>query len=335
MNLEDLSETYPNLPIEIILFFSKHETVDGKLKGRKIFEFSEYYSKKYKLEGRIQPIIISKVCDVLVTHKKLSILRVEGPDNLSSSYISFIHDSTLETNKILQRDINHTLSCLVYGFPYIYNQYKKFVLPVEYTDQNDDLALGTCFLFDGGIITAKHCIEGAKKIAIMGIDKEKLSTASFYIHKNPKMDILYIKLIEKIEDSILLSDDVSILDEIIALGYPKVAGYHNFLAAENAIVSSRFTVTTGQIAAFAEDIWIKERLFLITAKIKGGNSGGPIINKKGSVVGISVNMSLGDGDYDDLGYGTAIPIKYVIEEIINTSEKYMLDLSNTQFVDFS
>jgi S1-C subfamily serine protease len=64
------------------------------------------------------------------------------------------------------------------------------------------------------------------------------------------------------------------------------------------------------------------------------NSGGPIINKNGSVVGVSVNISSGDGDYDDLGYGTVIPIKYVIEEIVNTSEKFILDASNTKFVDF-
>jgi hypothetical protein len=332
--IEDLSQIYPNLPIEIILFFSKIDTIEGKLKEKKVYEFSEYYSKKYRLDKLIQPLIISKVCDILVSHKKLSIIRKEGLDNLSSSYIGFIHDPTLESNMDLQRNLNHSLSCLLYGFPYIYNEYKKFVLPVEYTDQNNDKSLGTCFLFNGGIITAKHCIEGSKKIAIKGIEKEMLSTANFYIHKKPLMDILYINLKEPIDDSILFSENVEILDEIMTLGYPKIAGYHNFLAAENANVSARFTVTSGQIAALAEDIWIKERLFLITAKIKGGNSGGPIINKNGSVVGVSVNISSGDGDYDDLGYGTVIPIKYVIEEIVNTSEKFILDVSNTKFVDF-
>ncbi len=334
MNLADLSSSYPNLPIEIIIFFSKHEIIGGKLKGKKIYEFLEYYSKKYNLESRIQPIVVSRICDILVSNRKLSILNTEGPDNISSSYLSFIHNSTLETDIALQRSVNHSLSCLVYGFPYIYNEYKKLVLPVEYTDQNNDKSLGTCFLFNGRIITAKHCIEGAKKIGIKGISKEKLNTASFYKHENPLMDIIYIELKDPIENSILFSDDFSILDEVMTLGYPKIAGYHNFLAAENAIVSARFTVTSGQIAAYAEDIWIKERMFLITAKIKGGNSGGPLINKSGSVVGVSVNMTSGDGDYDNLGYGTAIPIKYINELLTNRNEKLMLDTRNITFVDF-
>lgn len=334
MILQDLSEIYPSLPIEIILFFSMQGGSNGKLHAKKIFEFSEYYSNKYNLEGRIQPLIISNVCDILVNHGQMSLIEKSGLDNISSSYVSILRDSKVENDSKLKYNLNHFLSCLTYGFPYIYKQYKKFVLPLEFTDKLGDIALGTCFLFEGGIVTAKHCIEGAKKVAIQGISKEELSAAKFLIHKNPLMDIIYIKLKKPIENTILFNDDVSILDEIMTLGYPKIAAYHSFLAAENAIVSARFTATTGQIAAIAEQIFIRERLFLITAKIKGGNSGGPIINKKGSVVGVSVNLSTGEGNYDNLEYGTGIPIKYVIEEIINCNDNIVFDVSSIQFVDF-
>jgi serine protease Do len=53
-----------------------------------------------------------------------------------------------------------------------------------------------------------------------------------------------------------------------------------------------------------------EEFLLINAKVKGGNSGGPLINKKGYAVGILVNAPLNSGDasqMDQLGYGIAVP----------------------------
>ena len=50
----------------------------------------------------------------------------------------------------------------------------------------------------------------------------------------------------------------------------------------------------------------------------GGNSGGPVINDKGCIVGVACQTPYyGEdiGNYDDLGYGIVILIKYV-DEII-------------------
>ena len=55
---------------------------------------------------------------------------------------------------------------------------------------------------------------------------------------------------------------------------------------------------------------------LITAKIKGGNSGGPIINNKGCVVGVAFGEPIYEGSYDDVGYGVGMPIQ-VLNDIIS------------------
>lgn len=329
--LIDYSRLYPNLPFEICFFFQS-ESKDGKLIHKEIYSFCEYLHKKYNSLDFPQPRVISKICDILCDNKILSVIKRSGPDNINSSYLCFLKDD-VKSNELLQFYYNKKLCYIVYGFKYIYDDYKKYVLPVEYTDSSDNIALGTCFLYQGGIATAKHCIEGAKKIAIQGITEAELVKAKFEIHDNDLMDLVFIRFDEGKVETILFSQNAEILDEVMTLGYPKIPGYHNYLTAEKANVSARFTASVGQISSKAEDIWIKEQLFLITAKIKGGNSGGPVISNNGSVVGVTVNLTIGDGDYDDIGYGTVIPVTF-LDAIINKLEKRYLDTHLIEFKDF-
>ncbi|MEJ7740590.1 MAG: serine protease [Chitinophagaceae bacterium] len=330
--LQDYSKLYPNMPLEIGLFFSQTEMKDGRVIHKEVHSFCGYYQKKYETKEYPQPRVISRMCDILCDNKQLSVIKRAGPDNLNSSYWCSLREE-VRTDQILQFYWNKKLSYIVYGFKFIYEDYKKYVLPVEFTNNTGDISLGTCFLYSNGIATARHCIEGAKKIAIQGIPKEQLQLAKFEIHEHRLMDLLYIRFENPLNDTIMFSQNAEVLDEVMTLGYPKIAGYHNFLTAENANVSARFTASIGQIASNAEDIWIREKLFLITAKIRGGNSGGPVVGNNGSVIGVAVNMSEGEGNYDELGYGTVIPVKF-IDEMINNQNKTYLDTSKIEFTDF-
>jgi S1-C subfamily serine protease len=94
------------------------------------------------------------------------------------------------------------------------------------------------------------------------------------------------------------------------MGYPSHAGFGNFV-----------TATLGAIAAVEESYLYKHELILLTSKVKGGNSGGPVINKRGYAVGIVTETPAAEGDaYDKFGYGLAIPIKYINEILMNGSK---------------
>lgn len=64
---------------------------------------------------------------------------------------------------------------------------------------------------------------------------------------------------------------------------------------------------------------------LITARIRGGNSGGPVIDSNGAVVGVAFSEPMSKGDYDEMGYGVAYPIEIFYQ---------ILDHSTTMKVNF-
>lgn len=332
-DLISYSDLYPDIPYEIVLFFSETEVKDNKTVHKKVINFCNHYQKKFETKNYPQPRTIAKICDRLSENGHMSVIHRGGVDNIDNSYFCVLRNNEVIENPYLATYFKKKLNYSVFGFKYIYEDFKKYVLPIEYTDTKNDKSLGTGFLYGNGFITARHCIEGAKKIAICGIPFETLSKAKFIIPENELLDILYIKFENQIQDTLMFSEKTNVLDEVMTLGYPKIAGYHNFLTAENATVAARYTTSVGQIVSNAEDIWIKEKLFLITAKIKGGNSGGPVIAKNGSIVGVSVNLTQGDGDYDNLGYGTVIPVKF-IDELLATETNNYLDTTKIEFINF-
>ena len=54
-------------------------------------------------------------------------------------------------------------------------------------------------------------------------------------------------------------------------------------------------------------------LIIFSASVKGGNSGGPLINRYGKVVGLVANLMEGDRDVRKLGYGLATPAQSILD----------------------
>lgn len=78
--------------------------------------------------------------------------------------------------------------------------------------------------------------------------------------------------------------------------------------------------------------------FIINARVKGGNSGGPVINKSGKVVGTIFQLPMDTqggsdgGRYDLMGFGVCFPSKYtrllidnhIVEAVYQDGEYYSL-----------
>tara|TARA_B100000575_G_scaffold287014_1_gene284644 strand:- start:3775 stop:5133 length:1359 start_codon:yes stop_codon:yes gene_type:complete len=156
--------------------------------------------------------------------------------------------------------------------------------------------LGSGFIIseDGIIVTNNHVIEGADEITVILSDETEYSAQ--LLGRDPKADIAVLKIESEKSNLIAVewgdSDDLRVGDWTIAIGNPLGLGG---------------TVTAGILSAISRDIgsgpYVK---FLQTdASINRGNSGGPLFNIDGKVIGINTAIVSQTGG--SIGLGFAIP----------------------------
>jgi S1-C subfamily serine protease len=172
-------------------------------------------------------------------------------------------------------------------------------------------------------LTAKHCLIGAKSLSIRGITKEQFLDARFFVHRNDALDLAAIYFPDPVLPNVkpITLGFGQVLDEVLVLGYPNVPGFTELLATEKAAISARLTMTKGTIVSEATEMFAKTSLFLITARVRGGFSGGPVLSSVGTAVGLVSRQPISGenqsselyAQYDNLGYGVAIPSEHIIE----------------------
>lgn len=128
------------------------------------------------------------------------------------------------------------------------------------------------------------------------------------------------------------------------MGYPPIPGLNPVLISETATVASyvqgRQKASIGQIVAEVGSYMSKLDFFVITARVKGGNSGCPVINNEGYVVGTVFQIpfdSQGGSDggrYDIMGYGICLPSKYV-NDLIKNPDIYQLVLNEEYYAELA
>ncbi|MVN89359.1 trypsin-like serine protease, partial [Deinococcus sp. HMF7620] len=98
----------------------------------------------------------------------------------------------------------------------------------------------------------------------------------------------------------------NVLDEIIAMGLPNIA--HS--------IEATLITTSGEIVATDYIHSAGREMHVMNAKVKGGNSGGPIINRLGQVVGIVTNDEFSESNQNNV-FSLAVPSKEIDKLIAN------------------
>lgn len=312
----DYDIIFHELVYDIVDYFRSSNT--KKAIGQKsIMDYcmTSRFSKTDEIKGElIQPDAVYMICENLTRKRWINCIKpATKPMGLDANYLYLCNNDEFFLSK--PDRLVFSLNCMAYGFPYIYTSFKKDVLPVIVKNKKGDIEMGTCFRFSTGILTAKHCIE-AQEVSIEGFTAKQLQEYATLISKDTNIDLAYIELQQP---SRFVPGNANVLDEVLVMGYPKIPMFNAFCAAERAAISS--IPTKGAVSSLA-DQYISPGtgpLMLVTARIRGGNSGGPIINSNGQVVGVAFSEPMSKGNYDDMGYGVAYPID-VLDQLLDNCQ---------------
>ncbi len=181
--------------------------------------------------------------------------------------------------------------------------------------QESPQASGSGVLVDprGYIVTNYHVVEGAAELTVIFHDGTS-TPARLIGHDYPFSDLAVIQVEGEGYPYAVLgnSEDILVGETVVAIG--------------SALGDFRNTVTTGVVSGIGRTLRVSEDVSMegmiqTDAAINHGNSGGPLVNLHGEVIGINTAIIRGStlsGDVAE-GLGFSIPsntVRYVVEQLI-------------------
>jgi putative serine protease PepD len=172
-----------------------------------------------------------------------------------------------------------------------------------FPQQQEQRGLGSGFVIDkaGHIVTNYHVVQGAQEIRVSFSNNESMTAKVVGTDASTDVAVLKVGAESRALTPIELgdSDGVEVGDEVIAIGNP--LGYER-------------TVTAGIVSAVGRAIqapnsFLIDQVIQTDAAINQGNSGGPLLNAAGKVIGVNTQIASENGG--NVGLGFAIPINTV------------------------
>ncbi len=195
--------------------------------------------------------------------------------------------------------------------PTMYKKYGAGVVRVEHST-----GLGSGFVIDseGHILTNAHVVDGAKgEITVSFSNEERVVAKVIGIDNATDVALLKVDLPASALTVIPLGDSATqqVGDPVVAIGNP---------------FGQDRTVTSGIISAVARSIQAPNGFMIndaiqTDASINHGNSGGPLLNMQGRVIGINSQIDTGGTGDGSVGIGFAVPInlvKQVVSDLMTT-----------------
>lgn len=282
-----------------------------------------------------------KICEKM--RDDFLLLRVKDPSAfmIDGRYIA-VHPVNSSDPAEFRHEIDYGRYDFKYrGFPYTRDVFQNSVLPLVGINKNtSDEDLGTAYYIgDNYFVTAAHCVKGLTHFNLLLPDNSPLKLKEVWYAKGENVDdydlaVLHTDEVPGFMKSFEMKDP-NVLDDILTMGYPPIPGLNPVQISEKASVASyvrgRQKSSTGQIVADTGSYLSKLDFFIISARVKGGNSGCPVINNEGYVVGTVFQIPFDskkssdpdDARYDIMGYGVCLPSKYT-KQLMDNPEIYPL-----------
>ena len=214
-------------------------------------------------------------------------------DSLETS-LSSTQQTLSETQSNFESQINSIKAKTSSDFSGIIEDVAQAVISIK-----TDVAQGSGFIItsDGYVVTNAHVLENAKYAKAITADYEEYAMS--LVGYSSTLDLALLKIDDSNLDYLDFadSDNVKVGEKVIAIGNP---------------YGLSFSVTEGIISAVQRIINGYGGKYIQTdTAINSGNSGGPLINTDGEVVGVN-NLKI---EADNIGF--ALESNYVVDEINN------------------
>ncbi len=202
--------------------------------------------------------------------------------------------------------------------------YRRFFGDIMREQQVSGLGSGFIVSNDGYIITNDHVVEAATEIRVTLPGGE--SYLAEKVHSDRLTDIALLKIDGENLPTVNLgnSDDIYLGEWVIAMGNP-------FGLSD---MNNKPIVTVGVISATEQNFGmdgnnrIYEDMIQTDASINHGNSGGPLINGSGEVIGMNTFIFTGGTGEGNIGLGFAIPINKIMEIVNELQTKGEIERAN-------
>ena len=173
-------------------------------------------------------------------------------------------------------------------------------------DNGESVGSGVCLSSSGYILTNSHVITDTNRI-VLHLANKSTATAKV-VYDNPVLDLAIIKSDKSLPYlSIGNSDELGVGQDVMAVGTPlSLTLTHTFTKGIVSAVNRTLKVDGASGEGYMQN------LIQHDASLNPGNSGGPLINSKGEVVGINT-LKISGGE----GIGFAIPSKS-FESLLNS-----------------
>jgi S1-C subfamily serine protease len=179
----------------------------------------------------------------------------------------------------------------------------------------DQQALGSGFVMDksGHIVTNYHVVQGAERITVGFSNRDTVEARLLGSDPSTDLAVLSVDVSAKALRPLPLgnSDNVEVGDQVVAIGNP----FGLDRTATAGIVSAVQRLIT------APNQFTIDHVIQTDAPINKGNSGGPLLDANGRVIGVNTQIETGGISTGNVGIGFAVPsntVKNVVGQILRT-----------------
>ena len=281
----------------------------GKDNNNDTYNFQEPHVKTKKKRGFNKTIAGVIVCTLCSGFIGSGVTYLALKDNLTQTKTINVNPSKFDTksealsateayNKVAPAAVVVSTKSVTQGY-------------FMHTQEVEGIGSGFIINQEGYILTNYHVVKGAQEISVT-LSNDVTTTAQV-VNYDENQDVAMIKITDEsveIPATVELGDSDALQpgEEVIAIGTP--------LSTE---LSS--TVTKGIISATSRSVAVESgvtmNLIQTDAAINAGNSGGPLVNTKGEVVGINSSKISGEAVE---GIGFSIPINDIKDKIESLSK---------------